>query len=317
MANPGLEVCDSTIKGVEGAMEYEFLFVVDGVSVDDDVAVGIVFDEFDGLLTRHRGKHLLDVSETGDSAIDAAHRLVVRLRRELPKMRLLRIDPDLVGVPDIAERVGRTRQNILQWVNGERRQDAPAFPDPEGAVGRSFVWRWAEVNAWLAVIGEGVEGAGATREDALHIDFMLPRWQQVLDSGLPIVRFVHARHDDDRLDDRAAVAQLLEGTLSAPGVLEMISAFPRAERQRLTVVCAVLPDRLSAVVSRIREDETYVMLAFQGEKNELHLMPVAAREVPGARSVSDLGLGSDATVGDLLLVAANGAVTPTTLVALD
>lgn len=46
-------------------MEYEFLFVVDGVSVDDDVAVGVIFDEFDGLLTRHRGKHLLRKVQSG------------------------------------------------------------------------------------------------------------------------------------------------------------------------------------------------------------------------------------------------------------
>ncbi|MFF3455857.1 helix-turn-helix transcriptional regulator [Streptomyces sp. NPDC002730] len=296
-------------------MEYEFVFVVDGISVDDDVAVGVIFDEFDGLLTRHRGKHLLDVSESGDSAIDAAHRLVVRLHQELPQLRLLRLDPDLVGVSDIAERAGRSRQNVLQWVNGERRHDAPAFPEPEGTVGRSLVWRWAEVNAWLAAIGEKVGDVGAAREDALHIDFMLPRWRQVLDDGLPIVRFVHAVQDDDRSADRAAVAQLLEGTLSAPGVLEMISAFPRAEHQRLTVVCAVLPDRLDTVASRIGRDETWVILAFQGRENELYLPPVSAREIPGSRPVSELGLGRDATVGDLLLVIDNGAVSPTTPVA--
>lgn len=296
-------------------MEYEFLFVVDGITVDDDLAVGVIFDEFDGLLTRHRDKHLLDLAESGDGAIDAAHRLVVRLRKELPQLRLLRLDPDLVGVSDIAERTGRSRQNVLQWVNGERRTDAGAFPDPEGAAGRSLIWRWAEVNAWLAGIGEQVGGAGATREDALHIDFMLPRWQQALADGLPIVRFVHCV-EDDRSEDRAGVVRLLEGTLSAPGLLDMISAFPRAERQRLTVVCAVLPDRLSAVVERIRRDETWVMLAFQGENNELHLMPVAARDVPGARPVSGLGLGGDATVGDLLLVVAHGAVQPTTPLAL-
>lgn len=314
VANPGAEVVKARTRGVEGEMGYEFLFVVDGVSVDDDVAVGIIFDEFDGLLTRHRGKHLLDVAESGDSAIDAAHRLVVRLHEELPKLRLLRLDPDLVGVTDIAERTGRSRQNILQWVNAERRNDAQAFPDPEGTVGRSLVWRWAEVNAWLAVIGESVGDAGATREDALHIDFMLPRWQQVLDDGLPIVRFLHAVDADDRTADRAAVAQLMEGTLSSPGVLEMISALPRAERQRLTVICAVLPDRLDAVADRIGE-QTYVVLAFQGKGNELRFARVAVRELPGTRPVSELGLGADATVGDLLLVIENGAVTPTTPVA--
>ncbi|MGW6639750.1 helix-turn-helix transcriptional regulator [Streptomyces cyaneofuscatus] len=295
-------------------MEYEFLFVVDGITVDDDLAVG-VFDEFDGLLTRHRDKRLLDLAESGEGAIDAAHRLVVRLRKELPQLKLLRLDPDLVNVSDIAERTARSRQNVLQWVNGERHTDVGAFPGLEGTVGRSLVWRWAEVNAWLAGIGEQVGGAGAIREDALHIGFMLPRWQQALTDGLPIVRFVHCA-EDYRSEERAGVARLLEGTLSAPGLLDMISAFPRAERQRLTVVCAVRWDRLSAVVERIRRDEAWVMLAFQGEKSELRLMPVAGRDVPGARPVSELGLGDNATVGDLLLVVANGTVQPTTPLAL-
>ena len=308
-----MEACEGTNKGGEGAMDYEFLFIVDGVSVDDDLAVGVIFDEFDGLLTRHRGKHLLDVASEGDSAIDAAHRLVGRLHRELPALRLLRLDPDLVGVSDIAERAGRSRQNVLQWVNGERLQAAPPFPEPEGTVGRSLVWRWAEVNAWLADIGEKSGDAGATREDALHIDFMLQRWRQVLDDGLPIVRTVRAtKVDDDRTGDRDAVAQLLEGTLSAPGVLERISAFPRAERQRLTVICAVLSDRLTTVAARIARDETWVMLAYQGEESGLYLTPVTARRVPGSRPVSALGLGPEATVGDLLLVIANGSVSPTT-----
>ncbi|MFJ2745611.1 helix-turn-helix transcriptional regulator [Streptomyces sp. NPDC087440] len=293
-------------------MEYEFLFVVDGISVDDDVAVGVIFDEFDGLLTSHRGKHLLDVAMDGDSAIDAAHRLVVKFHKELPTLRLLRLDPDLVGVADIADRTGRTRQNILQWINAERRQEAPPFPEPEGTVGRSLVWRWAEINAWLTLIGEGVGDAGATREEALHIDFMLSRWRQVLDDGLPIVRFVHAVPDDEGTEGRAAVARLMEGTLSAPGVLDMIAAVPRMERQRLTVICAVLPDRLDEVAARIGGDETTAILAWQGEEDQLHFVPVTTRYIPGSRPISELGLGRDATVGDLLLVITNGVVTETT-----
>ncbi|MER5751002.1 hypothetical protein [Streptomyces sp. NPDC002088] len=296
-------------------MEYEFLFVVDGIDVDDDVAVGIIFDEFDGLLTRHRGKHLLDVAQEGDSAIDAAHRLVMRLRAELPKMRLLRLDPDLVGVPDIAERTGRTRQNVLQWATGDRRSGTHAFPEPEGTVGRSLVWRWAEVAAWLTAVGENPADRGTTREDALYIDFMLPRWQQSLDDGLPLGHFVHAVQRDDRTPDRAAVAQLMDGTLSWPGVLQMISGLPRAEPRRVTVMCAVLTDRLDNVAARISKDETWVVLAFQSKENQLQFTPVTAREIPGARPVSDLGLGPDATVEDLLLVIENGRVAPTTPVA--
>jgi len=304
-------------------MEYEFHFVVDGIEVGDDEAVGTVHDTFDGVLTRHRGRHFLDVSESGANAIDAAHRIVVRLRKSLPDLRLLRTDPDLVGVSDIAERVDRTRQNVQQWVNGERRQDKRPFPDPEGIAGRSPVWRWGDVNAWLAQFGEGDDVSPPTREEALNIDFLLPKWQRTLDDGLPLVHFTAAETGDDWDRDRETVQRLLEGTLALPGILEAIAAFPvpRTEQRRLTVVCAVLPDRLTSVVSRIDHDEVWAVLAYQGAEGELHFQPVGTAKAPGAVPVSQLGLGRDATVGDLLLVQTNGPddipVTPTTPVGLD
>ncbi|OEV14278.1 hypothetical protein AN218_00005, partial [Streptomyces nanshensis] len=85
-------------------MDYEFLFIVEGVSAESDLDVGVVFDEFDGLLASHRGRQLLTVAGDGASTVDAAHRLCVRLRRALPDVRLVRLDPDLVGVTDISER---------------------------------------------------------------------------------------------------------------------------------------------------------------------------------------------------------------------
>lgn len=306
-----------------GVMEYEFNFVVDGIGIEDDETVKIVHDIFDGVLTRHRGRHFLDVSESGAGAIDAAHRIVVRLRKSLPELRLVRTDPDLVGVSDIAERVQRSRQNVQQWVNGERRQDNRPFPDPEGIAGRSPVWRWGDVNAWLTQFGEGDDVRPPTREEALTIDFLLPKWQRTLDDGLPLVHFETAEAGDGRDEERETVQRLLDGTLALPGILERIAAIPvpRAEQHRLTVVCAVLTDRLSSVVSRIGHDEVWAVLAYQGAEGELHLQPVGTAKAPGAIPVSSLGLGRDATVGDLLLVQTNGPddmpVTPITPVGLD
>lgn len=297
-------------------MEYEFVFVVEGVSVDDDDVVGIVFERFDGLLGCHRGRHLLSVAASGSGAVDAAQRLAVRLHRELPAMRLLRLDPELVAVPDIAERTGHSRQNVLQWVNGQRRAERP-FPEPEGTAGRSPVWRWAEVHAWLAATGLG-DGSPPSplRAEALHIDSMLPNWQQNLDDGLPIVRVLTAG-DDEHSAERTAVQRLLEGTLSVPGVLEAVSAFPRPERYRLAVVCAVPSDRLSAVVKRFGTEEACGVLAVQGERTELHLIPVSVRRLPGTRPITELGLSASATVGDLILQLVNGTASPTVPVTLS
>ncbi|MFE2601226.1 helix-turn-helix transcriptional regulator [Streptomyces sp. NPDC059396] len=278
-------------------MEYEFLFVVDGISVDDETAVGVIFDEFDGLLTRHRDRHLLDVAGAGDNVVEAAHRLIARLRRSLPALRVLRLDPELVGVPDIAERTGRSRQNVLQWVTGERRADSP-FPEPEGAVGRSLVWRWAEVNAWLELIGVGDGTAAPLREEALLIDLMLPQWQHALDEGMPMVKLLCAQ--DEWQVERAEVMRALQDALHHPQVLQTIATLPRTEPDRLTVVCAVVQDRLSAVLEQIAPDDASALLAVRGDKG-LELLGIASRALPGTVPVSDLGLGSDATVGDLLL----------------
>ncbi|KAK1186071.1 hypothetical protein B7755_018790 [Streptomyces sp. NBS 14/10] len=294
-------------------MEYEFLFVVEGISVDDNQAVGVVFDQFDGLLTRHRARHLLDVAETGADAIEAAHRIVARLRRALPALRIIRLDPELVGVGDIAERTGRSRQNVLQWVGGERRGDQP-FPEPEGSVGRSQVWRWAEVNQWLNLIGVGEGASAPLREEALLIDLMLPQWQRELDQGLPLVKLFCVQ--DEWRAERTAVMRALEDALRQPATMRTVCTLPRSERDRLAVVCAVVQDRLSAVLDQIAPDDASALLAVRGEDDTLHLLGVASRALPGTVPVSELGLSNMATVGDLLLVLSSRSVALTTPLAL-
>jgi predicted DNA-binding transcriptional regulator AlpA len=156
-------------------VEYEFLFVVTGVSVDDGQAAKALTSSFDGLLSWHRGLERLAVSSEGAGAMDALHQLLERIAAEVPALRILRLDPDLVGVPDIADRTGHSRQNVQQWVNGERNGD-PSFPPPEGTAGRSLVWRWAEVNAWLRPLGLDDHAIRPTREESAFLDVELIQW---------------------------------------------------------------------------------------------------------------------------------------------
>ncbi len=152
--------------------EFEFIFVVDGVSVDDDRAMTILAGEFDGVLSASHHRTRYAVSGTGTDGVDAAARLVSRLNTALPAFRVLHVDPDLVGISDIAQRTGHSRQNVLQWVHGERNGSRP-FPAPEGTVGRSLAWRWADVNDWLTPLGLGDGSFRPTRADATLIDAML------------------------------------------------------------------------------------------------------------------------------------------------
>ena len=290
---------------------YEFTFVVDGVTVESALDVGVVFEEFDGLLSAHQGRHLLILGAEGRTASDAAQRLIARLRRALPHLRLLRLDPDLVGVSDIAERTGRSRQNVLQWVNGERRSGAAPFPYPEGSVGRSLAWRWGDVNAWLAEFGEGDAARPLSREEALAVDIQLPGWQQAMDHGQPLVKMLVAQ--DSRARERTEIARAFDGVLGTAPVQETVAALPRTEPDRLVVVCAVLSDPLRTVLDEIAPDDVSGLVAVRIE-NELKLIGVASRGLSGTRPIGELGLTTAATVGDLVLaLAATEHVSPAPL----
>lgn len=158
-----------------GQVEYEFLFVVDGVSLDDDATVAVLTDAFDGVLSWNRGLYRLAVSSRGADVLNALRKLLTRISSEVPALKILRLDPDLVGVSDIAERTGHTRQNVQQWVTGERNSGHP-FPSPEGCAGRSLVWRWADVNDWLKPLGFDDQATRPTRGESVFLDAALIAW---------------------------------------------------------------------------------------------------------------------------------------------
>lgn len=144
--NSSARVC---IIGRGRAVEYEFTFIVSGVTVDDDEAVCKLRDEHDAMLVRAGGVDLLTIAFEGVTAVNAAMQAATAVVAVVPKINILRLDRGLVGIPEIAERTDRSRQNVAQWIKGERLSDGPPFPKPEGTAGRSSVWLWTEVNEWL------------------------------------------------------------------------------------------------------------------------------------------------------------------------
>ena len=188
--------------------EFEFLFVVDGVSVDDDHAVSALVDDFDAVLSCSRGLCRLAVSGEGADAVEAAFSLAARLARELPGIRLIRLDPDLVGISDIAQRTGHSRQNVLQWANGERNSGRP-FPVPEGTAGRSLVWRWSDVNAWLEPLALADGERRPTRREAAVIDSVfLAGWPQ---SSASVPMPVQWADGESRQEEVASSGQVVVG----------------------------------------------------------------------------------------------------------
>ncbi|WP_431931448.1 helix-turn-helix transcriptional regulator [Nonomuraea jabiensis] len=150
-------------------------FVVTGADVDDDQAVAALMEHLDAMLFRGAGVDLLSIVIDGENAIDAARRAYIKARMHVPEIVFVRLDRDLVGIPEIAERSGRTRQSIAQLIAGERRGDVPPFPQPEGVIGRARVWLWSEVSAWLKHLGIDDGLARPSREEMTEIDYRLQR----------------------------------------------------------------------------------------------------------------------------------------------
>jgi hypothetical protein len=129
---------------------FEVDLVVRGLNLDDDNQLASIFDMFGDDVqvsgSAEDGRvHLL--CETDDPMVDA-RRKIDKLNASLPEIKVLRIDPGLVATSDIARRLGRSRENIRQFVNGTRGPGG--FPIPDGIVGDGIrVWRWANVQEWL------------------------------------------------------------------------------------------------------------------------------------------------------------------------
>jgi hypothetical protein len=217
------------------AVRYEFTFVVGGVDPDDNDAAATLAEHLDAMLARGAGVSLLVIEQEGFDAIDAARNAVLAARFRVPEMVFQRVDRDLVGISEIADRTGRSRQNVAQLVAGERHEAVGPFPQVEGVVGRARVWIWGEVNTWLRQIGLGDDVATPTREEMTDIDYML-RHDRLLPLDRPPAQLSYPLLRIDRAENAlvmfsgsgAAVAwpgnaiQVL-GLLASPGVAPTVS----------------------------------------------------------------------------------------------
>lgn len=86
--------------------------------------------------------------ESVESRIDFVHEAISFLNRLTPAIEVLFIDPDLVGISDIASRAGCSREAVRLWANSTRGRGN--FPTPIGRVeGGRKIWDWPSVNEWL------------------------------------------------------------------------------------------------------------------------------------------------------------------------
>jgi hypothetical protein len=94
--------------------------------------------------TGNNGRIALNFTRQAPSAYDAIFSALSEVRRAIPDAKLVEANPDLVGLTDIAELLGFTRQNMRKLMI----RSGAEFPPPVHE-GKPAVWHLAKVLLWL------------------------------------------------------------------------------------------------------------------------------------------------------------------------
>jgi len=94
------------------------------------------------------GRLALEFSREAGSAEEAVRTALVDLKKAIPSARLIEASPDLVGLTDVADVVGVSRQAMRKLMLTHRA----TFPMPVHE-GSASIWHLAEVLDWLMTRG--------------------------------------------------------------------------------------------------------------------------------------------------------------------
>ena len=86
----------------------------------------------------------MDFAREADSAFDAISSAVTDIKQVVPDAKLIEATPDLVGLTDVADIVGCSRQNIRKIM----LSSGGTFPPPVHE-GKSSIWHLSSVLVWL------------------------------------------------------------------------------------------------------------------------------------------------------------------------
>lgn len=94
------------------------------------------------------GRLALEFSREADSAEEAVRTALTDVKSAVPSARLIEASPDLVGLTDVADVVGVSRQAMRKLMLAHRS----TFPIPVHE-GSASIWHLAEVLDWLSFRG--------------------------------------------------------------------------------------------------------------------------------------------------------------------
>jgi hypothetical protein len=133
---------------------YRIPLRVGNVHFDDDATVAQIGDRLADLAwSEVDGVVIATFYGDCDDPVGMSVQTARRIKNALPDADVHEVDPDLVGVSDIAQRVGVSREAVRLWAEGKRA--GGTFPPSIGAVagggnrGSIRVWRWPDVEVWL------------------------------------------------------------------------------------------------------------------------------------------------------------------------
>ena len=99
------------------------------------------------VVTGTMGRLALDFEREADDAAGAIVSAIRDVQAAVPGAKLVEVGPDLMGLSDIAELVGCSRQNMRKYAIGEIKRKA-RFPAPAYS-GKTILWHGFDALSWL------------------------------------------------------------------------------------------------------------------------------------------------------------------------
>lgn len=141
----------SGMRKGESRSTHHFTLIVDGRDLQGDGVIEALYEAGcdDALIGRSDGIQYAEFDREASGLVEAVLSAVADIER-VEGVEVVRIaDAGLVSMADIAARTGRTREGVRLLVTGARGPGGfpPPITDPRS---RYRLWRWSEVERWLA-----------------------------------------------------------------------------------------------------------------------------------------------------------------------
>lgn len=129
--------------------EYEFTlkFKLPGSNTDPEIYIDDLYESGcdDALIgIGKKGYIALDFTRESSSAHEAMSSAIKAVRKVIPQAEIVEASPDFVGLTDLANLLGCTRQNVQKLISKDNLHRPPAVYE-----GGQSVWHLAELLTWL------------------------------------------------------------------------------------------------------------------------------------------------------------------------